>query len=53
MTGNLAVPALVVLGIILAVLGIIVAGNINLTIIGLVTVFAGGLLQALTVRKAA
>ena len=52
MGSNLAVPALVVLGIILAVLGLVVAGNIQLVIIGLVTVFAGGVLQVASARLA-
>ena len=50
---NPAVPALVVLGTMLAVLGVIVAGNIQLVVIGLVTIFAGGLLQVLARRGAA
>jgi hypothetical protein len=39
------VAALTILGIILAVLGLFVAGNVVLVIIGLVSIFGAGLLQ--------
>jgi hypothetical protein len=53
MGSNPAVPALVVLGIILAVLGLIVAGNVQLVLIGLGSIFAGGLLRTLEGRPSA
>lgn len=39
------VAALTILGILLAVLGLLVAGNVALVVIGLVSVFGAGLLQ--------
>jgi hypothetical protein len=48
---SLPVAALVVIGIILAVLGLLVGGGINLIIIGLVTIAAGGVLQVLGTRR--
>jgi hypothetical protein len=41
---SFASGALVVLGILVAVLGLFAAGNIGLTLIGLGTIFAGGVL---------
>jgi len=48
---NVAVAALVVLGIILAVLGLLAGGSIELTIIGLVAIAVGGLLAVLGQRR--
>jgi Flp pilus assembly protein protease CpaA len=48
----LAAGALVVLGILLAVLGLFVGSNILLVIIGLVSILAGGILQILMTRRA-
>ena len=48
----MASGALVVLGILLAVLGLFVGGNILLVIIGLVAIFAGGVLQIFMTRRA-
>jgi hypothetical protein len=39
------VAALTILGIILAVLGLLVAGNIVIVVIGLLAIFGAGLLQ--------
>jgi hypothetical protein len=39
------VAALTILGIVLAVLGLFVAGNVVLVIIGLISIFGAGLLQ--------
>ena len=47
------VAALTILGILLAVLGLFVAGNIQLVIVGLVAIFAAGLLQVLGARRRA
>jgi hypothetical protein len=48
----LAAGALVVLGILLAVLGLFTGGNIQLVIIGLVSILAGGILQIFMTRRA-
>ena len=48
----MASGALVLLGILLAVLGLFVGGNIQLVIIGLLAVLAGGVLQLLMTRRA-
>ena len=45
------VAALTILGNLLAVLGLFVAGNIQLVIVGLVAIFAAGVLQALGARR--
>ena len=45
------VAALTVIGIILAVLGLFVAGNIELVVIGLLAVFGAGLLQVAGGRR--
>lgn len=42
-----SVAALTILGIILAVLGLFVAANIVLVVIGLVSIFGAGLLQVI------
>jgi hypothetical protein len=47
------VAALTILGNLLAVLGLFVAGNIQLVIVGLVAIFAAGLLQVLGARRRA
>ena len=39
------VAALTVLGIVLAVLGLLVAGNLVIVVVGLLSVFGAGLLQ--------
>jgi hypothetical protein len=49
---TLPVAALTVLGILITVLGLFVAGEIALTIVGLVSIFAAGLLGALVRRTA-
>jgi hypothetical protein len=46
------VAALTILGILLAVLGLFVAGNIQLVVIGLVAIFGAGLLQVASARRA-
>lgn len=45
------VLALTFLGVLLAVLGLFVAANVTLVVIGLVAVFAAGLLQVLGSRR--
>ena len=45
------VAALTILGILLVVLGIFVAGNVVLAIIGLLSIFGGGLLQVAGARR--
>ena len=45
--------ALTILGNLLAVLGLFVAGNIQLVIVGLVAIFAAGVLQVLGARRRA
>ena len=47
----MASAALVVLGIILVILGLFAAGEITLVIIGLVSILAGGVLQAVMMRR--
>jgi len=41
------VAALTILGILLAVLGLLVAGNMVIVVIGLLAIFGAGLLQVL------
>jgi hypothetical protein len=48
----MASAALVVLGIILVVIGLLLAGSIPLIVIGLLAILAGGALQAVTMRRA-
>jgi hypothetical protein len=48
---TLPVGALTILGIVLAVLGLFVAGNIQVVVIGLVAVFGAGLLQVAGSRR--
>lgn len=45
------VGALTILGIVLAVLGLFVAGNIQVVVIGLAAVFGAGLLQVAGSRR--
>jgi hypothetical protein len=45
------VAALTILGIILAVLGLFVAGNLVIVVVGLVSIFGAGLLQVLGGRR--
>jgi hypothetical protein len=47
------VAALTILGNVLAVLGLFVAGNIQLVIVGLLAIFAAGVLQVLGARRRA
>ena len=51
---QMTVPVLLLtfLGVLLAALGLFVAGNVVLVVIGLVAVFAAGLLQVLGSRRA-
>jgi len=48
----MASGALVILGIILVVLGLLAAANIVLVIIGLTSILAGGVLQVAMTRRA-
>jgi hypothetical protein len=48
---NLAGGTLVVLGVLIAVLGLFVAGNIAIVGVGLIAIFGGGVLEALTRRQ--
>ena len=48
---SLPVAALVVIGIVLAVLGLLVGGGINLVIIGLIAIAVGGVLQVMGSRR--
>lgn len=52
MVTNLAAGTLVVLGILIAVLGFLAGGSMPFVIVGLVAVFAGGLLGMLERRGA-
>ena len=45
------VAALTILGIVLAVLGLLVAGNIVIVVIGLLSIFGAGLLQVAGQRR--
>jgi hypothetical protein len=45
MNTTVPVAALTILGIMLAVLGLFVAGNMEIVVIGLVAIFGAGLLQ--------
>jgi hypothetical protein len=47
----MASGALVILGIILTVLGLLTAGNVLLVVIGLASIVAGGLLQLAMARR--
>jgi hypothetical protein len=48
----MASGALVILGIILVVLGLLAAANIILVVIGLLSILAGGVLQIAMTRRA-
>ena len=48
---NAAAAALVILGVLLAVLGLLVGGGIYLIIVGLVAILAGGVLQVMGSRR--
>ena len=45
------VASLTVLGILLAVIGLFVAGNMVIVVVGLVAIFGAGLLQAIGRRR--
>lgn len=47
MATSMPVAALTVLGILLAVLGLFVAGNMIIVVVGLLSVFGAGLLQVM------
>ncbi len=51
MSMSLPVSALVFLGVLIAVLGLFAAGNIVITIVGLVAVFGAGVLQIAGARR--
>jgi hypothetical protein len=48
---SLPVAALTILGILIAVLGLFAAGSVELVIVGLLAVFAAGVLQVLSGRR--
>ena len=50
MSTSAPVATLVILGAVIAVLGLFAAGNIAVTVVGLVSVFAAGVLQVATAR---
>jgi hypothetical protein len=52
MSKSLPVAALVVLGSLIAVLGLFAAGDIVITIVGLVAIFGAGILQVVGSRRA-
>jgi hypothetical protein len=52
MTNSAPVWALVFLGSLVAALGLFAAGNIVIVIVGLVAIFAAGLLEVLGTRRA-
>jgi hypothetical protein len=47
---NFAGGALAFIGVLIAVLGLFVAGNITIVVVGLIAIFGGGVLEALTRR---
>jgi hypothetical protein len=51
MSTSAPVATLVILGAVIAVLGLFAAGNIVITVVGLVAVFAAGLLQVAEARS--
>ncbi len=51
MSTSAPVAALVILGVALAVLGLLVGGGVWLIVIGLVSIAAGGLLQVMGSRR--
>lgn len=48
---NVPVAALVILGVILAVLGLLAGGSIELTVIGLIAIAAGGVIAVMGSRR--
>lgn len=50
MSTSVPVTTLVILGAVIAVLGLFAAGNIAVTVVGLVAVFAAGVLQVAAAR---
>lgn len=50
MSTSVPVTTLVILGAVIAVLGLFAAGNIAITVVGLVAVFAAGVLQVAAAR---
>lgn len=50
---NFASATLIVLGVVIAVLGFLLAGNLAMVVIGLLSVFAGGLLGLAGTRRSA
>jgi hypothetical protein len=48
---NVPVAALVILGVVLAVLGLLVGGGVELIVIGLVAIAAGGVIAVLGQRR--
>lgn len=51
MSTSIPVAALTVLGILIAVLGLFVGGNIQLVVIGLITIAVAGVLQIAGSRR--
>ena len=51
MTVSMPIAALTTIGIVLAVLGLLVGGGIQLVIIGLIAIAVAGLLQVLAIRR--
>jgi hypothetical protein len=52
MYANFASGTLIVIGVLLAVLGVLAAGNMIMVVIGLVSILAGGLLGVADRRRA-
>jgi hypothetical protein len=48
---SMPIAALTTIGIVLAVLGLLVGGGIQLVIIGLIAIAVAGLLQVLAIRR--
>jgi len=48
---NLAGGALAVIGTLIAVLGLFAAGSITIVVVGLLALFGGGVLEAVTRRQ--
>ena len=51
MSGNVAVYALVFLGMLITVLGFFAGGNVTFVVIGLAAIAVGGLLQVMGSRR--
>ena len=45
------IAALTILGVILAVLGLFVAGNLTIVVVGLLAIFGAGVLQVVASRR--